>query len=213
MRRGLIKEESQFVGTRMVDTEGIGLGPLGVPGCLGTDGYRREKVGGDGVEVKHLMVGGLVVCGRLIDEPDFDGIVYRLLFMVSDADDDCRGFIAGEVPGISFRFSIGPQEVEFGECFSIFGEGDDVDERGDDENDDNGKDDGEGAVKGVFLFGEIDFVRDLEAFRGISFFPAVDADCADTEDENQEGDEDRFQANPPGRVIEEKPDEGDDCDR
>ena len=110
-----VEEEGEFEGAGAVEVEGVGMGPLGGPGFLGVDGLMREGVGGDGVEVPHLVVDGLVVGSGLVDQPDFDGVIDEALFVVGNADDDGCFFVDGEVPGVSFCCSGGSEDVEFGE--------------------------------------------------------------------------------------------------
>ena len=85
------EEEREFEGARFVDFKGVAVAPLGVPGFLGVYGLRRQG-GGHGGEVPHLVIAGLVGDGGLIDQPDFDGVVHRFLFMVVEPNGDVCGF-------------------------------------------------------------------------------------------------------------------------
>lgn len=83
------EEEGEFEGACGVDAEDVFVIPLGAPGLLSVYWLMGEGVGGDGVEIPHLMVDGFIVSiGGLIDEPDFDGVVDEAVFVVCDADDD-----------------------------------------------------------------------------------------------------------------------------
>ena len=65
--REFVEEEGKFEVPRVVEMEGVCLGPLRSPGFLDSDGLGGKGVGGDGVEVPHVMVDCLVVDGGLID--------------------------------------------------------------------------------------------------------------------------------------------------
>ncbi len=205
------EEEGEFEGAGSINLKGVRRRPLRGPGFLSIDRFRGES-GGEALEVPQVMVDGLIIDGGLIDEPDFDSVVDGALFMVGDADDEGCSLVAGEVPRVVFCFAVWPEEVEFGEGLPGFWDGDDIDERSDDDDDKNSKEDGEGAVDSVFLSGEYDFLRKDEAFLRVYLFPSVDADQADAKDEEKEREEDGFKTDPPGGVIEEEADEGDDCD-
>ena len=107
---------------------------------------------GDGTEVPHLVIHCLIVGGGLIDEPDFDGIIDNLVLVIGDADGDGCGLIDGEVSWVSFCFASWSQEVEFGECFSGFWHGDDINKRRDNDEDGDDKNNSEGTIDFVFLF-------------------------------------------------------------
>ncbi len=79
--------------------------------------------------VDGLIFSGLGVgAGGLVDEPDFDGVIDDLVFVVGKPDGDSCGLVDGEVSGVGFCFAGGSEEVQFGELFPGFWYGDDVDE-------------------------------------------------------------------------------------
>ncbi len=121
----------------------------------------------------------------LVDEPDLDGVVDGALFMVCDADDECRVFPSGEIAWVSFCFPGGFEEVEFGECFPGFWHGDDINERHDDNQDGDYKNDGEGSIDFTFLFWECQREREDESFLRVGLFPSVDPKYSDGENEEK----------------------------
>lgn len=132
-----------------------------------------------------MVVRGLVVIGGLVDQPDFDSIVDLALFVVCNSDDYSRVLLYREVAGVAFSFSLGTKKVELGEGLSCFWQGDDIDKGGKDDDDDNDKDDGECLVYLVFLFGERNLKGNGESVFRRSFFPAINSNTTNADDEEQ----------------------------
>ena len=162
---------------RSKNFNGIVLLPLFCPVLFNVNDTMIE-CGGNGILVIHVIDGGGGVSGRrvggngLVDEPDFYGIGFFLVFMVCKAKDDLGVLADGEDMWVVVKGSFWTKKIKLGELFSLFRGDDDVDERGDSNEYGHDENDGECLIQFGSLCGKTEVYIIDDALREGSACPA-----------------------------------------